>query len=144
MSLKFLDRGLEPGRLDLSGRAKFDTSAGEGDERLLAFVIAAFSTCAKVGLIPQARHGGRGVWAFAAAGSKFEGTGLEKLHMVQTHVADVTGSGGSLGEPSGWGEAAEPLRQRAATLDAAWVRAEERLGGFGTIVILADDFRKPA
>ena len=96
------DRGLESGRLDLSGRGELNAGAGEGEGRLLAFVMAAFSTCAKVGLIPQARHGGRGVWAFAAVGSKFKGTGLEKLQMVHTHVADVTdgGSGGGRGDLS--------------------------------------------
>lgn len=60
--------------------------------------MAAFRTCASVGLIPQARHGGSGVCAFAAAGSKFTGIGLEKLQMVQTQVAVVTWgcSGGGL------------------------------------------------
>lgn len=74
--------------------------------RLLVLAIAAFSTCGKVGLMPQARHGGRGVCAFAAAGSKFEGTGLEKLQIVQIHVAEEAGlgSGGFLGEFSCLGE----------------------------------------
>lgn len=51
--------------------------AGEGGGRLFAFVMAAFKTCVRVGLMPQARHGGNGVCEFAAVGSKFEGTGLE-------------------------------------------------------------------
>lgn len=37
--------------------------------------------------MPQARQGGRGVDAFAIAGSKLEGTGLENEHIGQTHVA---------------------------------------------------------
>lgn len=37
--------------------------------------------------MPQARHGGRGVFAFADAGSKFDGTGFEKEHIGQIHVA---------------------------------------------------------
>lgn len=50
-----------------------------------------------VGLIPQARHGASGVWALAEVGSKFEGTGLEKLHMVHTQVADTTFEGAGAG-----------------------------------------------
>lgn len=113
------DKGLESVRLDLSARGELKAGAGEADRRLLAFMMAAFSTCAKVGLIPQARHGGSVVWAFAAAGSKLDGTGLEKLQMVQTQVADVTegGSGGGLEEPSGRWEAAEPLRRGVPALE---------------------------
>ncbi len=37
--------------------------------------------------MPQAWQGGRGVLEFAVAGSKPEGTGLEKEQIVQTHVA---------------------------------------------------------
>jgi hypothetical protein len=51
--------------------------------------MAAFKTCVKVGLIPHDKHGGSGVCAFADVGSKFEGIGLGKLHIVQTQVADV-------------------------------------------------------
>lgn len=36
--------------------------------------------------MPQARHDGRGVWAFAVATSKFEGIGLEKVHIGHIHV----------------------------------------------------------
>lgn len=36
--------------------------------------------------MPQARHGGRGVCGFAVATSKFEGIGLEKVHIVHIHV----------------------------------------------------------
>jgi hypothetical protein len=49
--------------------------------------MAAFTTWAKGGLIPHAKHGGRGVRALAAAGSKLEGTGFENEHIGQTHVA---------------------------------------------------------
>lgn len=69
---------------------------GKGDATaclLVALFIAAFNTWVKAGLIPQARHGGRGVRAFAVAGSKFDGTGFEKLHMVQTHVAEPKDEG---------------------------------------------------
>jgi hypothetical protein len=79
-------------------------------------------------------------------GSKFEGTGLEKLHMVQTHVAVVTdfGSGGGLGDASGRGEAVEPFHWEDPVVDVVRARLEERLGGFGMRVILAEDFKKPA
>ena len=71
-------------------------AGGAGVGRLLALVMAAFRTCESVGLMPHARHGGSGVWALAACGSKFTGIGFEKLQMVQTHVAVVIG-GGSVG-----------------------------------------------
>lgn len=54
---------------------------------LAALDMVALSTWVKVGLIPQARHGGKGVWAFAVVGSKLEGTGFGKLQMVHTQVA---------------------------------------------------------
>lgn len=57
--------------------------------------IAALTTCTVGGLIPQARHGGIGV-RDARAGSKFEGTGLEKEHIGHTHVALVGGGGAGL------------------------------------------------
>lgn len=47
--------------------------------------------------MPQARHGGRGVCALAVVGSKLEGTGLEKVHIGQIHVAVLTGAGSELG-----------------------------------------------
>lgn len=70
------------------------TSCPEGDTTevvplLVALEMAAFKTRASVGLMPQARHGGRGVWMLAVVGSKLEGTGLEKLQMVQTQVAEA-------------------------------------------------------
>ena len=61
------------------------TSAGRFD--ILA--MAAFTTRMKGGLMPQARQGGIGVFSFAAEGSKFDGTGFEKEHMGQIHVALV-------------------------------------------------------
>jgi len=52
--------------------------------------IAALVTCTSGGLIPQARHGGRGVFALAVDGSKLDGTGLEKEHIGQIQVALVS------------------------------------------------------
>ena len=72
-----------------------DPSAGEGlctfgvvpEPRLAIPVIAALTTCTSGGLIPQARHGGSGVCAFAVVGSKFSGTGFEKEQIGQIQVA---------------------------------------------------------
>ncbi len=36
--------------------------------------------------MPQAKHGGRGVFVFAVAASKFVGTGLENEQIVQIQV----------------------------------------------------------
>lgn len=72
------------------------------------------------------------MWAVAVAGSKLEGTGLEKLHITHTQVAAVTGCN--------WG-----CRTRGVDrLDPLAGAASMRLGGFGTSVIFADDLRNPA
>lgn len=55
---------------------------------LATFDIAALSMCGKAGFMPHARHDGSGVCAFAVVGSKLDGTGFGKLHMVQIHVAE--------------------------------------------------------
>lgn len=115
---------------------------------LVALLMVAFSTWVKAGLMPHARQGGRGVCAFAVAGSKLAGTGLEKLHMVQTHVAALAEAGSRGGGRNGLsargaGEvvlfAGEPV-PTAGDLD--W--SEERFEGFGIRVTLGEDLRKPA
>jgi hypothetical protein len=55
--------------------------------------MAAFSTTANGGLIPQLRHGGRGTEAFAVLGSNVEGTGLEKKQIGHIQVACKAGKG---------------------------------------------------
>lgn len=55
--------------------------------------MAALSTTANGGLIPQARHGGRGKEALANEASKFEGTGFEKEQIVHIQVAFDWGKG---------------------------------------------------
>lgn len=125
--------------------------SGSGDTTdclLVALFMAAFSTWVKAGLIPHARHGGRGVRALAVAGSKLEGTGFEKLQMVQTHVAELAG-GGSAGaglrglSDRGTGELLLSLGDPVpAAGDLDW--SEERLVGLGITVTLAEDLRKPA
>lgn len=82
----------------------------------------------------------------AVVGSKLEGTGFEKLQMVQTHVAEVVG-GGSDGGPDGPSEReGEPVLARpgAGEKADALVWREARFKGFGTRVIFAEDLRKPA
>lgn len=70
---------------------------GEGGGRFVAFEIAALRTSASGGFMPQARQGGSGVCALAVAGSKFAGTGLEKEHIGQIQVAELTGDGSGVG-----------------------------------------------
>lgn len=124
---------------------------GKGDTTdclLVALFMAAFSTCVNAGLIPHARQGGRGVRALAVAGSKFEGTGFEKLQMVQTHVAELAGDGstgaGLRGlSDRGTGEELLSLGEPvpvAGDLDCN----EDRFVGLGIKVTLAEDLRKPA
>jgi hypothetical protein len=96
---------------------------------LLTFAMEAFRTWVSVGFIPQARHGGRGVWAVAVAGSKLEGTGLEKLHITHTQVAADAGGGRVCDD---------------RVLEDLVRAAVPRFGGLGKRVIFADDLRKPA
>lgn len=54
--------------------------SGRGDMTgclLVTLLMAAFKRWVKAGFMPQARHGGKGVWALAEAGSKLDGTGFE-------------------------------------------------------------------
>jgi hypothetical protein len=76
-----------------------ETELGKGDSRLDAALIAALSTVVNGGLIPHARQGGKFVAALAVAGSKFEGTGFENVHIGQTQVALI-----GLKETELWGE----------------------------------------
>lgn len=84
-----------------SSEDRFRTSVAKlsGSGRLLgsgkrfAFAaMAALSTSAKGGLMPQARHGGSGKVSVAIVGSKLDGTGLEKEHMGQTQVPATKGA----------------------------------------------------
>lgn len=62
--------------------------------------MAALATSGSGGLIPQARHGGNGVRAFAVVGSKLEGSGFEKEHIGHTQVAVGWGTGTGEARPS--------------------------------------------
>lgn len=64
-----------------------DAIKGKGESRLVAALMAAFSTVVNGGLIPHARHGGKCVAALAVAGSKLDGTGLENEQIGQIQVA---------------------------------------------------------
>jgi len=55
--------------------------------------MAAFTTSTSGGFIPHAKQGDNGVCAFAVAGSKLDGTGLEKVQMGHIHVALDAGAG---------------------------------------------------
>jgi len=69
---------------------------GKGKSRLaeepVAALMAALRTVVNGGLMPQAKHGGKGVAVVAVVVSKFEGTGLENEHMGHIQVA-LTGFG---------------------------------------------------
>jgi len=113
--------------------------------RLVALEMAALRTWVRVGLMPQARHGGSGVWALAVVGSKLEGTGFEKVQMVQTQVAVVAG-GGSTGDARGapsWACEAALLCGDGPARPGERGCSEGRFAGLGIRVILADDLRKP-
>lgn len=113
-----------------------------------ALDIAALSTRANGGLIPHAKHGGKGVFALDVTGSKFEGTGFEKEQIGQIHVALLAGVGSEAGRWNGL--SVRDNGDDVALLDGecrlvrARFETEDRFEGFGTRVILADDFKKPA
>lgn len=135
----------------LSVAPRIGTGVLKGTEdggRLAAPDIAALRTRASGGFIPQAKHGANGLCTLAVAGSKFEGTGFENEQIGHIHVAELAGAGSGVGK---WkvppvidkGEAVELLE---GLLRPEMIRfwADGRLEGFGTSVIFAEDFRKPA
>ena len=98
--------------------------------------------------MPQAKQGGKGVCAFAVWGSKFDGTGFEKLHIVHTQVAVLAGAGSTDAGRKGLsvrctGEAV-PLRVGTELMAGGLGWNEERFAGFSIRVTFADDFMKPA
>lgn len=109
-------------------------AAGAGLFEMAA--MAALTRCMAGGLMPQARHGGIGVRE-ASAGSKLEGTGLEKEQMGQTQEALRDGAGAGLFRRSGEAEAGLAVME-AARPRVSW------LAGLGKRVILGEDLRKPA
>jgi hypothetical protein len=110
--------------------------------------MADLRTRAKGGLTPHARHGANGVCSLAVCGSKFDGTGFDNEQMGHIHVAVLLGGGSGFGR---WNELsvrddgdAVALLEGVATLDIARFWIDDRFEGFGTRVIFAEDFRKPA
>lgn len=122
--------------------------ASEFGARLVALDIAALSTWVKLGFIPHARQGGRGVWTFAVAGSKLEGTGFENVQIVQTHVAVLAGgwsTGGALnGLSARCSGDAVPFRDGVDPRPGERDCSDDRFDGLGIKVTLADDLRNPA
>lgn len=98
--------------------------------------------------MPHAMHGGSGVCTFAVAGSKLDGTGFENVQIVQTHVAVLGGgfsTGGALkGLSERWSGDEVPFLDGVDPTLGERACSEDLLGGFGTRVTLADDFRNPA
>lgn len=136
---------------EASGRPLMGIGALIGDEEgnlFVALEIAAFNTWARGGLMPHAKHGASGVWALAVAGSKFEGTGLEKEHIGHIHVPALIGDDSAVGRWNGLsardsGDAVALLEGVARLVRLrCWI--DDRFDGFGTSVILAEDFIKPA
>jgi len=79
----------------------------------------------------------------AVVGSKLDGTGLEKLQMVQTQVAALAGSGG--GRYGLSDRAGDPVPGLPGDdIADALVCSDERFSGLGIRVIFAEDLRNPA
>lgn len=129
---------------DLGRTGKGVYRAGPGC-LLAAFEMVAFKTWVSVGLMPQARHGGRGVWALAVEGSKFDGTGLEKLQIVQTQVAVLAGAGSAAGIWIGLSFRAAGVELPLPGTSAGGLDwSDKRFVALGIKVIFAEDLRKPA
>lgn len=94
-------------------------------------------------MIPHAKQGGKGVRAFAVAGSKFEGTGFENVHIGHIHVALVVGAGAGDGVNARIG-----LPRLSGGVDdglcGALPDSDVRFDGLGYKVTFAEDLRKPA
>jgi len=102
---------------------------------------AALTTWIYGGLIPQARHAGRGVRAFAVVGSKFGGMSFENEQIGQIHVpvTVVVGAGEEVRDRKGL-----PCEDAGVAGVVFRPASEVRFVTFGYRVIFAEDFRKPA
>lgn len=108
---------------------------------MLALIISA-----RGGFIPQAWQGERGVCWFAKAGSKLEGTLLDKPQIGHIHVALVFLAGN--GEATGGREVDDPERT-SPSMGEAYLGCGLLTWGpvrciLGKRVIFAEDFKKPA
>ena len=110
--------------------------------------MAALSTVANGGLIPQARHGDRGVEALALPGSKFKGFGLEKEQIGHIQVAFESGKAVICFEGRkglfalDTGDEDERLFV-VVLLSARRINPWPSLSSFGWNVIFGEDFKKP-
>lgn len=130
------------GAIAVSISGAFEIFCGTGARGELCLLvmaaIAAFTTCTRGGFMPHARQGGSGVCAFAVAGSKFDGTGLENEHIGQIHVALAAGAGAADGAterkglPCRGGGVAVALADgvSVAKLEGPRLDSECRLDGF--------------
>lgn len=91
---------------------------------LVTLDIAALSMCVNAGFMPHARHDGKGVCAFAVVGSKLDGTGFGKLHIVQIHVAELVCGDPVDGDRNGESDAGkgDALVREIVDVDAAAAR----------------------
>lgn len=97
--------------------------------------------------MPQAKHGGSGVCIVAVEGSKFDGTGLENVHMGQIQVALLAAVGSAGGRWKGLSVrvVGEDVALREGEFKAVtlfW--ADILLEGLGTRVTFGEDLRNPA
>ena len=92
--------------------------------------------------MPQAWQGGSGVLAFADAGSKLEGTGLEKVQMTQTQVALL--GGGALGMCHGLPPLGEDVELRGGDEPFTCGPKVDLLTSRRYRVTFAEDLRNPA
>jgi hypothetical protein len=121
--------------------------------RLAFAAMAALSTKANGGLMPQARQGGNGKASVAIVGSKLDGTGLENEQMGHTQVPTTTGKDG-VGRAEGRnglvdrdaGEDADATLWNCGDCDTPGlaILPKPRFNGFGNKVIFGEDFRNLA
>lgn len=108
-----------------AGKGDCDIELGAATCLLVTLDIAALRICVNAGLIPHARHDGNGVCAFAVVGSKLDGTGFGKLHIVQIHVAELVCDDvvdGDRNEESDAGKGDAPLLREMVDVAAAAAR----------------------
>jgi hypothetical protein len=85
--------------------------------------------------------------AFAAVWSKkLEGTGFENVQMGQTQVALLAGVGSGGGRWKGLSvrEAGDAVALLEGVVSPCLFCVDDRFEGFGTSVILGEDFKNPA
>lgn len=123
------------------------TGDDDGGGRLAALEMKAFRRRILAGLTPHAKHGAI-CRSSGNSGSKFDGTGFENEHIVHIQLAVRLGEGSAEGRwkgLSGRGSGvAVALLEGTLRPDIFRFWTDVRLGGFGTRVIFAEDFKKPA